>query len=173
MSREVRFTLDDDQFAQLSELKDRHGYTWKGLMIEGAQKLTMESADFSDRDRLQKKVAELEEEFGDRDHHCSFRISSVRAESGDDFLGVRVRLMDTDHMRLVTDLENIDRSLYDEGYNTAWAYEPSRPSDDAFIPEGEYLYDGAIAALLIERGTPKTPSVPEPHRKARTHQNIH
>lgn len=36
MSKEIRFTVDDDQFERLDELKKRHGLTWKGLLLRGA-----------------------------------------------------------------------------------------------------------------------------------------
>lgn len=36
MGKEVRFELNEEQHEELSELKDRRGYTWKGLMLEGA-----------------------------------------------------------------------------------------------------------------------------------------
>lgn len=39
MSPQVRVRLADDQHDILSELKDRRGYTWKGLMLEGAAAL--------------------------------------------------------------------------------------------------------------------------------------
>ncbi|WP_257720320.1 MULTISPECIES: hypothetical protein [Natrinema] len=37
MSKEVRFTVSDEQHERLSDLKDERGYTWKGLMLEGAK----------------------------------------------------------------------------------------------------------------------------------------
>lgn len=40
MATEIRFEIeDDDQFEALKDLKDRRGYTWKGLMLEGAKAL--------------------------------------------------------------------------------------------------------------------------------------
>ena len=36
MVKEVRFTLERSQYERLKELKDRRGYTWKGLMLEGS-----------------------------------------------------------------------------------------------------------------------------------------
>ena len=39
MGKEVRFTLTDEQHERLAELKDERGYTWKGLMLEGAKRL--------------------------------------------------------------------------------------------------------------------------------------
>jgi hypothetical protein len=39
MSKEVRFELTEEQHERLVELKDRRGYTWKGLMLEGAERL--------------------------------------------------------------------------------------------------------------------------------------
>ena len=37
MAKEVRFTVSDEQHERLSEFKDERGYTWKGLMLEGAK----------------------------------------------------------------------------------------------------------------------------------------
>ena len=43
MSKEIRFEVEDkDQFERLRDLKDRRGYTWKGLMLEGAKALDTE-----------------------------------------------------------------------------------------------------------------------------------
>lgn len=39
MSKSVRFEVEDEQYEWLSELKDSRGYTWKGLMLEGAKRL--------------------------------------------------------------------------------------------------------------------------------------
>ena len=39
MGREVRFTVSEEQHEWLSALKDERGYTWKGLMLEGARSL--------------------------------------------------------------------------------------------------------------------------------------
>ena len=35
MSKEIRFEVADDQFERLKPVKDRRGYTWKNLMLEG------------------------------------------------------------------------------------------------------------------------------------------
>jgi hypothetical protein len=37
MSVPVRIELSEEQHERLTELKDRRGYTWKGLMLEGAK----------------------------------------------------------------------------------------------------------------------------------------
>lgn len=39
MGKEVRFTVSEEQHAWLTQLKDDRGYTWKGLMLEGAKAL--------------------------------------------------------------------------------------------------------------------------------------
>ena len=39
MSKSIRFEVEDEQYEWLSELKDERGYTWKGLMLEGAKAL--------------------------------------------------------------------------------------------------------------------------------------
>ncbi|MFB6232934.1 MAG: hypothetical protein ABEH61_01620 [Haloarculaceae archaeon] len=39
MSKEIRFEVADDQFERLKTVKDRRGYTWKGLMLEGVDAL--------------------------------------------------------------------------------------------------------------------------------------
>jgi len=39
MGTEIRFEVEDEQFESLKDLKDRRGYTWKGLMLEGAKAL--------------------------------------------------------------------------------------------------------------------------------------
>ncbi|WP_312854314.1 hypothetical protein [Natronococcus sp. JC468] len=39
MSKSIRFEVDDEQYERLKEIKDKRGYTWKGLMLEGAEAL--------------------------------------------------------------------------------------------------------------------------------------
>ena len=39
MTKYIRVEVEDDQHEQLSEIKDRRGYTWKGLLLEGAKAL--------------------------------------------------------------------------------------------------------------------------------------
>lgn len=39
MTKEIRMELDDDQYEWVRELKDRRGFTWKGMMLEGAKRL--------------------------------------------------------------------------------------------------------------------------------------
>jgi len=39
VSKEIRFEIVDDQFKRLKAVKQRRGYTWKGLMLEGVDAL--------------------------------------------------------------------------------------------------------------------------------------
>ena len=39
MSKEIRLEVADNQFERLKPVKDRHGYTWKGLMLESVDAL--------------------------------------------------------------------------------------------------------------------------------------
>jgi hypothetical protein len=39
MVKSIRVEVEDDQHERLSEIKDRRGYTWKGLLLEGAKAL--------------------------------------------------------------------------------------------------------------------------------------
>lgn len=39
---EIRFTVDDDQYEQLKEIKDRNGLTWKGMMLQAAKHIDEE-----------------------------------------------------------------------------------------------------------------------------------
>jgi hypothetical protein len=39
MGKYIRIEVEDDQHERLSEIKDRRGYTWKGLLLEGAKAL--------------------------------------------------------------------------------------------------------------------------------------
>lgn len=45
MSKEIRFEVADDQFERLKSVKDRRGYTWKGLMLEGVDALDTDEAE--------------------------------------------------------------------------------------------------------------------------------
>lgn len=39
MSKSIRFEVEDEQYEWLRDLKDHRGYTWKGLVLEGAKAL--------------------------------------------------------------------------------------------------------------------------------------
>ncbi len=39
MVKSIRVEVEDDQHERLSKIKDRRGYTWKGLLLEGAKAL--------------------------------------------------------------------------------------------------------------------------------------
>lgn len=39
MAKELRFEVEDEQYGWLRQLKEQRGYTWKGLMLEGAKRL--------------------------------------------------------------------------------------------------------------------------------------
>ena len=39
MVKSIRVEVEDDQHERLSEIKDLRGYTWKGLLLEGAKAL--------------------------------------------------------------------------------------------------------------------------------------
>lgn len=37
MTKDVRLQVSEEQHEWLTELKDKRGYTWKGLLLEGAK----------------------------------------------------------------------------------------------------------------------------------------
>lgn len=37
--KEIRFEIEDEQYERLRELKQRHGLTWKGMLLQGAKRL--------------------------------------------------------------------------------------------------------------------------------------
>ena len=37
MSKSIRFEVSEEQYERLTELKDKRGFAWKGLMLEGAK----------------------------------------------------------------------------------------------------------------------------------------
>jgi hypothetical protein len=39
MGIEIRFEVDEEQHERLKAIKDKRGYTWKGLMLEGVSAL--------------------------------------------------------------------------------------------------------------------------------------
>ena len=39
---DIRFSVDDEQYQQLTEIKEKHGLEWKGLMLFGADELSDE-----------------------------------------------------------------------------------------------------------------------------------
>lgn len=39
MGIEIRFEVPEEQYEHLKTLKEQRGYTWKGLMLEGAKRL--------------------------------------------------------------------------------------------------------------------------------------
>jgi hypothetical protein len=45
MGKEIRFMVEEDQFERLKAVKERRGYTWKGLMLEGVDALDTDDRD--------------------------------------------------------------------------------------------------------------------------------
>jgi len=45
MGKEIRFIVEEDQFERLKAVKERRGYTWKGLMLEGVDALDTDYRD--------------------------------------------------------------------------------------------------------------------------------
>jgi cytochrome c1 len=41
-SRSIRFTVEAGQYERMREAKDKHGFTWKGLMLKGMEHLEAE-----------------------------------------------------------------------------------------------------------------------------------
>jgi hypothetical protein len=39
MPKSIHIRIDEDQYDELSDFKDRRGYTWKGLLLEGYRAL--------------------------------------------------------------------------------------------------------------------------------------
>ena len=39
MAKSIHIEVNEEQFEELSEFKDRRGYTWKGLLLEGYRAL--------------------------------------------------------------------------------------------------------------------------------------
>lgn len=37
MSKSIRFEVTDEQHEWLDDIKDKRGYNWKGMMLEGAK----------------------------------------------------------------------------------------------------------------------------------------
>jgi hypothetical protein len=35
MPKSIHIKIDEEQYEELSEFKERRGYTWKGLLLEG------------------------------------------------------------------------------------------------------------------------------------------
>jgi hypothetical protein len=44
MTRDVRLEVSEEQHEWLTELKNERGYTWKGLLLEGAECLDTDRA---------------------------------------------------------------------------------------------------------------------------------
>jgi hypothetical protein len=42
MAKQIRFNVAESQYDRLAKLKEQRGYTWKGMMLEGAKHMEME-----------------------------------------------------------------------------------------------------------------------------------
>lgn len=42
MTKSIHIRMEEDQYEELSAFKDRRGYTWKGLLLEGYRALDTE-----------------------------------------------------------------------------------------------------------------------------------
>lgn len=119
------------------------------------------------RQRVEQKATELRNSY----NNCSIRVTDVGGETA----GIEVTVLAEGlvDIELDTILENIDRELYEEGYNTAWI------AEDAYLkargkPEEEWESHGRVgmtAALPAEYGEPEMPVLNSEHTTS--HRNTH
>ena len=105
------------------------------------------------RQNIEKKASSIRDSY----ENCSVRVTDVGGES----MGLEVTVLGEGLVGLdmETTLENIDRELYEEGYNTAWiAEDPYLKAKDKPKEEWEQ-YDrvGMTAALPPGQGKPNMP----------------
>jgi hypothetical protein len=121
----------------------------------------------SERQAIEAKAQNLRNSYED----CSVRISDFGPET----VGIKVTVRGEGlvEIELDTILEDIDRELYEDGYNTAWITEdPYLVSQN--IPEEEWESQkriGRIAAIPAEDGEPDLPDHNSEHTNS--HRNIH
>lgn len=113
---------------------------------------------------LQSRAEELRDEYSDEDYYIKIRLTDV----GNGCRGISVEMLDDDDWRLVSVLEDIDSGLYDDGYNTAWAYEST--TEDTYLED--YKFTGKVYATPISVGVPEKPSISTTY-KVSNHKNIH
>jgi len=94
MVREIRLELDEDQHEQLSQIKERRGLTWKGLMLNGAE--AVEDTNFTrerfeglnydpDQDIRVHPNPDVSPEEDDESRLRSFKAGWTKAEKGEEF----------------------------------------------------------------------------------------
>lgn len=87
MSKEIRHELDDEQYKELKEIKDKQGRTWTGLLVAGARALEGYQSDSERLDGLKhdwEKDQRVFPEPGD-DRIGSFKAGWTKAEQGKEF----------------------------------------------------------------------------------------
>lgn len=114
------------------------------------------------RQKVEEKARDLREEYG---NDAEIRITDL----GFEIPGIQVEVLKEDIIDLVTVLEDIDRSLYNDGFNTAWAYENSWRD----TPPEPYLFAGRTVALPYRVGEPEIPELPNSLYDTSTHKNSH
>jgi len=118
------------------------------------------------RDRLESRAETIKNEYSNEVSRIKIRVTDI----GDDTHGISIRVYDADHIKMTTILENIDRSLFDDGYNTAWSYEMMPRDNDTFLDD--YEFKGAVQATPFEEGKPVVPNFNTAYETS-THRNIH
>ena len=121
----------------------------------------------SAQQQVEKKARDLRDSYED----CSVRVTDVGAET----VGIKVTVRKEGLVEIELDsvLENIDRELYEDGYNTAWITEdPYLVAQN--VPEEEWGSQdriGMIAAVPMEHGEPDLPDHNSEHTTS--HRNTH
>lgn len=123
--------------------------------------------DMSARQQVEEKATELRNSYD----NCSVRVTDV----GGNVAGIEVTVLGEGLVEVELDktLENIDRELYEDGYNTAWI------TEDAYLkardkPKEEWESHGRVgmtAALPSEYGKPEMPGLNS--EQTTSHRNTH
>lgn len=89
MTREVRAELDEDQYEELNEIKQRRGYTWKGLLLETADDVSRrplpERFEGLTYDEDIRVAPDLDSDGDENDRIGSFKAGWTKAENGEEF----------------------------------------------------------------------------------------
>lgn len=91
MSREVRMELNEDQYEMLSEIKERRGYTWKGMLLQAGETVQerpqperFEGLTYDD-EKDRRVFPDLDSDSDENDRLGSFKAGWTEAEKGKEY----------------------------------------------------------------------------------------
>lgn len=172
MMRDEEQGLSNEQCEQVAESQEPEKDTIEDILTEDIGSVKTKSS----HDRLEATAEEIQEKFGDQGNKITTRVMMIGININSNWskiMGLQIRLMASERVDVVTGLDEVEDTLYSDGYNITWVVENLDSSENDPIPEETSVYKGTINAVLAEDGVPIEPGADEPQNKATEGKKTH